>query len=197
MCSRTYIYNGAIQREEGSAYKIMLSNWKAREGNFQYEVGKTYSMEEDTLCLCHSGFHYCEHPINCLTHYGCVPENKFSQVKIHGRVVQSQNHFGTEDKYATNIIEIYREINFNDWLELCTVTRLFCIDDRKYIEQTYVKGIMEKKIIYFSRFYEQPEDLINLCYTRIPDLFPCRYRLDRYHPDQTLECTTEILGETM
>lgn len=35
--------------------------------SFQYEEGKTYETEEASLC--HTGFHACENPIDCLSYY--------------------------------------------------------------------------------------------------------------------------------
>jgi hypothetical protein len=78
-------------------------------------------MDETTLTLCERGFHYCEHAIDCRKYYGFVPENKYSQVKIHGKVVRTDEHdLDWENKCATNMIEIHKEINFEDWLKLCT-----------------------------------------------------------------------------
>jgi hypothetical protein len=207
--SREYIYNGAIQREKDGAYKIMLSDWTALQGGFQYQVGKTYSLD-GPLRLCNSGFHYCEHPIDCLRYYGCVSENKFAQVKIHGEVVRTgMMDLYRENKCATNVIEIYKEINFKDWLELCTVTVMILLNGRKYTEQTYVKGILEKKLVYYQHpsgsflpaynlfLSEHKGDLIRTCYSRIPDCFPSRYRVEEYHLDQTLLAGSEVGWENV
>ena len=36
---------------------------------FQYEVGKTYTMNDDEIALCESGFHFCVIPIDVLEYY--------------------------------------------------------------------------------------------------------------------------------
>jgi hypothetical protein len=189
--SRVYIYNGLQKAaDQGVGYKVMLPDWKAREGEFQYEVGKTYSMEASGLRLCKSGFHYCEHAIDCLMHYDFVPENKFSQVKIHGKVIRaSMGDLILQNKCATNIIEIHNEIGFEEWLQLCSVTVIILRNGRKYKEETYVKGILEKRLRYFVEPSKQGEDVVQFCTTRVPDRVPFRYNMKSYRIDQTLEGT--------
>ena len=46
-------------------YKGFDKNLKC--GDFQYEIGKTYT--EDKAELCEVGFHACEHPLDCLNYY--------------------------------------------------------------------------------------------------------------------------------
>jgi hypothetical protein len=190
--SREYVYNGTVRREEGVGYKVMYPDWIAC-GKFQYQVGKTYSMKEEELVLREWGFHYCEHPIDCLRYYDLVPENKFSQVKIHGKVVRNPvDDIGDlDDKCATNIIEIDKEISFEDWLELCTVSVTIFVNNRKYVEQTYVKGILDKKLIYFLQQGEEKtaqEDVLKCSYTRVfADQSEYRYNLEQYRENKTLK----------
>jgi hypothetical protein len=182
--SRVYIYNG-VERgaTEGVGYKIMNPYWQARLGRFVYEVGKTYSMDENALHLCKSGFHYCEHAIDCLQHYDFIPENKYSQVKIHGKVVRvPEDELATQNKCATNKIEICSEINFEQWLELCTVTVIVLCNGRKYQDEIYVKGILEKRVRYVHDVSEQKEDMVVYKYIRIRDLV---YAREEYRKDGT------------
>jgi hypothetical protein len=196
MISRVYVYEGSEKKaEEGVGYKVMLPNWKAREGEFQYEVGKTYSMDETGLRLCRSGFHYCAHAIDCLPYYDCVAENKFSQVKIHGKVVRTKMaEFELGDKCATNIIEIYKEIDFKEWLKLCTVTVFIFMNGQKCRENIYVEGILEKKRYFIYASTQTEEILSEICYTRIPNCFPLRYNVEEYRADKTLRRSTKWLG---
>ena len=59
------------------AYKGFDKDLKCR--GFQYEIGKEY--EEKRASLCSSGFHACEHPLDCFGYYD--PANsRFCEVEI-------------------------------------------------------------------------------------------------------------------
>jgi hypothetical protein len=210
--SRVYIYNGVEQAaEEGVGYKVMLPNWKARERGFQYEVGKTYCMDEKEISLCKTGFHYCEHAIDCLQYYDFVPRNKFSQVKIHGKVVQNNGYnLRWSKKCATNIIEICNEISFEKWMDLCTVTVIVFRYNNKFTEDTYVKGILETKLKYFDiedislKYFniedvseQKEEDVVQYSCTRVPNLVPFRYNVREYRANKTLNRTSTWNEKTL
>ena len=61
------------------AYKGFNRDMKCK--GFQFEEGKTY--EEPVASLCNSGFHACEHPLNCFEYY---PPSKsvYHEVELDG-----------------------------------------------------------------------------------------------------------------
>ena len=67
----------------------------------QYEVGKTYMMEEPPL-LCTRGFHFCEKPRDVYNYYpkGC----RLCEVEATGEIDKG------DDKCATNALTVVREI---------------------------------------------------------------------------------------
>ena len=52
---------------------------------FQYEVGKTYTMDENEVKLCESGFHFCIVPIDVLKYYD-DKSSKFAIIKATGKI---------------------------------------------------------------------------------------------------------------
>jgi hypothetical protein len=142
--NRTYVYNGAIKKKVDTYYKIVTFDWTCL--GFEYRVGETYSIPEDKLKLCSSGFHCCAHPVQCLEYYNLSPRNHYVEVKMLGKIVESLPV--DSPKYATNIMKIEREIPYEEWLELCTVTESrFTISSQSlYMEQDYIKGrLMERR----------------------------------------------------
>lgn len=91
-------------------YKAFHSDWTCRE--FQYEVGKTYRMNDTPEC-CKTGFHFCKKIVDCFTYYEFSPKNKFALVESRGVVVTNDNK-----KFATNILKILKEISWEDVLKL-------------------------------------------------------------------------------
>ena len=90
-------------------YKVFNPDWTCK--GFQYEVGKTYGMDEDPIC-CERGFHFCEKASDCFNYYSFDPDNKVAEVEALGKV-------NTEGKKScTNKIKIVREI---PWEELLTI----------------------------------------------------------------------------
>ena len=82
-------------------YKAFNKGWKCRD--FQYEIGNTYELREDeTLEICHCGFHFCKNPIDVFGYYS----NDFliAEVEALGDIQQE----GT--KYCTNKIKIVKEL---------------------------------------------------------------------------------------
>jgi hypothetical protein len=142
---RTYTYTGAIQpSKDADGYKIFGSDWKCR--GFQYKVGGTFEMSAGDIELCVFGFHYCEHPINCLSYYSFSNDKKFAQVKDLGHTLSAP--FRESQKRVTNCIKIDKEISVKDWLELCTVTITYHFNGKKYREIKYEKGVMLEMCTY-------------------------------------------------
>jgi hypothetical protein len=115
---RTYTYTGAIQRDKtADGYKVFEADWKCR--GFQYKLGEVFEMHSSRVALCASGFHYCKHPINCLSYYS-FHGRKFARIQNLGEAIDAIAE--ALPKTVTNLIKIEEEISESDWLELCTVT---------------------------------------------------------------------------
>ena len=66
---------------------------------FQYEEGKEY--EEETADACHSGFHACEHPLDCFGYY-FPNESVYHEVEQSGEFDRGEDDF----KVASTKIKI-------------------------------------------------------------------------------------------
>ncbi|MGX7196757.1 DUF7666 domain-containing protein [Enterococcus olivae] len=90
-------------------YKVFDENWQCR--GFQYEVGKTFTHGEQ-IEPCVSGFHFCPKVSDCFSYYSFDPRNKIAEVIAHGEVK------GDDDKLVTDVIEIIREVSWEEMLRL-------------------------------------------------------------------------------
>ena len=88
-------------------YKVFNPDWTCR--GFQYEVGKTYEMEDKPEC-CKVGFHFCEELIDCFQYYPFDPNNKVAIVEAFGDI--DKKNF--DSKYCTNKIKIVEELNLEE-----------------------------------------------------------------------------------
>ena len=83
------------------AYKGFDKDLKCRD--FQYEIGREY--EEEEASLCNSGFHACEHPLDCFNYYS--PANsRFCEVEIEDNGERHNNDTkvcGTKIKIGAEI----------------------------------------------------------------------------------------------
>lgn len=66
---------------------------------FQYEEGKEY--EEETTDVCHSGFHACEHPLDCLGYYS-PNESVYHEVEQSGEFDRGED----DSKVASTKIKV-------------------------------------------------------------------------------------------
>ena len=66
---------------------------------FQYEEGKEY--EEETADACHSGFHACEYPLDCLGYYS-PNESVYHEVEQSGEFDRGED----DSKVASTKIKI-------------------------------------------------------------------------------------------
>ena len=66
---------------------------------FQYEEGKEY--EEETTDVCHSGFHACEHPLDCLCYYS-PNESVYHEVEQSGEFDRGED----DSKVASTKIKV-------------------------------------------------------------------------------------------
>ena len=92
-------------------YKVFNSDWTCR--NFQYEVGKTYEMDEKPIC-CDRGFHFCKKASDCFQYYLFDPNNKVAEVEALGDIDTNND----DNKCSTNKIHIIREITWQEVLDL-------------------------------------------------------------------------------
>lgn len=90
-------------------YKVFNPDWTCR--GFQYEVGKTFILTGD-LQICKHGFHFCKKLSDCFNYYRFDPENKVAVIEASGAIVE------TNDKCATDVISVIREMSWYEVLDL-------------------------------------------------------------------------------
>ena len=96
---------------EVRGYKVFNPDWTCR--NFQYEVGKTYTMKAKPV-ICQTGFHFCRKASDCFNYYHFKPENKVAEVVAFGDIDEQNG----DTKVCTNKIKIVRELDWHEVLEL-------------------------------------------------------------------------------
>ena len=92
-------------------YKVFNPNWTCRD--MQYEVGKTYEMEERPI-ICERGFHFCEKASDCFQYYRFDSDNKVAEIEAYGELDLEEDG----NKHCTNKIKIVRELNWHEILNL-------------------------------------------------------------------------------
>ena len=92
-------------------YKAFNDDWTCRD--FQYEVGKEYTMPESPKC-CERGFHFCLKAVDCFSYYNFNPDNKVAEVEAFGDI----DYHDDDSKACTNGIRIVRELTWGEVLEL-------------------------------------------------------------------------------
>ena len=92
-------------------YKVFNPDWTCR--NMQFEVGKSYEMEEEPV-VCKRGFHFCEKIVDCFEYYGFYSNNKVAEIEAFGELDFEESG----NKHCTNKIKIIRELTWYEVLEL-------------------------------------------------------------------------------
>ena len=92
-------------------FKVFNPDWTCRD--YQYEVGKTFEMEE-TPILCKVGFHYCTRLVDCFNYYDFNPNNKVAEIEALGDIVGEKK----VKHCCTNKIKIVRELSWYEVLEM-------------------------------------------------------------------------------
>ena len=92
-------------------YKVFNPDWTCR--GMQYEVGKSYEMEEKPV-ICEKGFHFCEKAGDCFGYYSFDSNNKVAEIEAFGELDFEEDG----DKHCTNKIKIIRELNWHEVLDL-------------------------------------------------------------------------------
>ncbi len=93
-----------------TGYKVFNPDWTCRD--FQYEVGKTYSINVRPIC-CEVGFHFCKDLIDCFDYYGFNLNNKVAMVEAIGDIDENDE----DSKCCTNQIKIVRELSWQEVLD--------------------------------------------------------------------------------
>jgi hypothetical protein len=86
-------------------YKGFSSDWKGLS-NFQYEIGKTYRIE-DSIILGEKGFHFCRYPEDVLLYYN-QENDKYAVVQVSGQIIEQSNNAVTSE------ITIIRELTLEN-----------------------------------------------------------------------------------
>lgn len=94
------------------AYKAFNKDLTCRD--FQYEIGKTYEMEEEPI-ICKRGFHACTDLDDVFKYYKFSKDIRICEVELLGDIDDMSQK---DSKVATNKIKIVRELKINDLLEL-------------------------------------------------------------------------------
>ena len=90
-------------------YKGFDKNMKCR--GFQYEENKTYT-HTGKVSACHSGFHFCKHPLDVFAHYAPT-SNTFSEVVGSGKTNSDD-----DKKVACEIITVGVKLDLKAYLNL-------------------------------------------------------------------------------
>ena len=100
------------------AFKVFDENWMCKE--FQYEIGKTYKLEENGKLIeprmCKNGFHACIKVNHCFSYYNFDTKNKIAEVELEGTILGLE-----EDKQCANIITILKEVSWSEMLSLANL----------------------------------------------------------------------------
>lgn len=94
------------------AYKAFDKNLTCRD--FQYEIGKTYEMEDEPI-ICEHGFHACTMLDDVFKYYKFGRDTRICEVELFGDIDDMSQK---DSKVATNKIKIIRELKVKDLLEL-------------------------------------------------------------------------------
>lgn len=90
-------------------YKVFNSDWTCR--GFQYEVGKTYEMDDEPI-ICKQGFHFCTDPKDCFKYYNFWDDIKIAEIEALGDI--DKEYMYLDGKCCTNKIKIVKELSLKD-----------------------------------------------------------------------------------
>ena len=103
--------NNRMENKGVIGYKVFYPDWTC-QGGFQYEVGKTYEMDEKPEC-CSRGFHFCRKLADCFNYYMFNPSNKVAKVIALGEIDEEND----DSKCCTNRIQIIEELSWEEVLK--------------------------------------------------------------------------------
>lgn len=90
------------------AYKAFNADLTCR--GFQYEIGKTYTMDEKPV-PCVVGFHACKNLDDIFYYRTPVNKIRICEVELGGIIIKDNDN--NNDKYVSNKITILKEIDYN------------------------------------------------------------------------------------
>lgn len=129
------------------AYKAFNEDLTCRD--FQYEIGKTYTIDEKPV-PCERGFHACLDLKDVFGYYNPTNKIRICEVELNGDIIHH------EDKIVTNSITILNEIDYksmfdiyspNDSEQMMAAWYMDVEDLLKYLDHhnTSVRGIIAKR----------------------------------------------------
>ena len=96
-------------------YKVFDKNLECR--GFKYEIGKTFKHPGEVV-ICHSGFHLCDHLVDCFNYYAWDESNRVCVVVYDSRgAVQEKDG----DKKAVSEIYISHELTWDEVMRACNM----------------------------------------------------------------------------
>lgn len=119
------------------AYKAFNKDLTCR--GFQYEIGKTYEMNEEPI-ICEQGFHACTNFDDVFHYYGQGKQTRICEVELLGDV---DNDSQKDSKVSTNKIRIVRELTKKDLLKLGTDDAIVhsVLSGRRGISKEVIKNL--------------------------------------------------------
>jgi len=104
-----------------TTYKGFAKDLKCspNENEFQYEIGKTYEMDETPVQCTNKGFHSCEYPLDVFNYYPPA-NNRFAICKVDGKIDKGND----DSKIASSKIHVETEISIKTLVE-CAIKFIF------------------------------------------------------------------------
>jgi hypothetical protein len=102
-------------------YKVFEQDWTCRGFQFPFEKlsgsapeTSVTAVHEGRVKMCHSGFHFCQRALDCLSYYCFDSTNRFAQVEASGIVIT------IGDKSVTDHLTLVRQLSYDEFKDLCT-----------------------------------------------------------------------------
>src|SRR5574343_370168 len=100
------------------AYKARRPDLTSEYGEFQFEIGKPYSVEEEII-PCHNGFHACKKVEDVFCFYDW--DARIFEVELEGDIVELDNKLVA--RHCTLLREITEEVKNTEGMALKAVRR--------------------------------------------------------------------------
>lgn len=128
--------------ENNIAYKAFNADMTCRD--FQYEVGKEYSMDDDKIKCCEVGFHSCLMPFDVFRFYDATT-SRFAMVEYSGNVKLSYDRYNL----CSSKIKILKELTLEQLIEHQIEYIMNCTDTSKCGDCSIIKdnGVADCNIL--------------------------------------------------